>query len=197
MRGTLRTILFLTLLSPLGGELAAQHRGLRPVDRGSDGRDPGFWAVIGIAQGKETYRFDSDNVWSDPFTAGSVLIAAGGRVSPDFQLGLEWNVWSSYEASSDQRLQALSLVGNWYPAGGPVFLKGGIGLGYNRIDDNTGTFRDSGVGTTVGIGVDIPIARHVAIQPRLDYYMQRYDSPGQSNDYRERLGQLGVAVRFR
>jgi len=196
MRGTLRTFALLALFLPMGGSLAAQHRGLRPVEDGGR-RDNGFWAVVGLAEGKETYRFDTDNVWSDPFTAGSVLVGAGGTVSPNFQVGFEWNVWSSYEASSDQRLQALSLVGNWYPGGGPVFLKGGLGLGFNRIDDNTGTFRDSGFGTTVGLGVDIPIARHVAIEPRVDLYMQRYDSPGQTNDYRERLGQFGVAVRFR
>lgn len=195
MRGTLRSLALVTLLLPWGGSLVAQHRGLRPVDRAEG--DPGFWAVVGLSRGQERYRFDSDNTWSDPFTANSLLLGAGGNVSPDFQLGFEWNIWSSYEASSDQRLQALSLVGNWYPGHGPFFLKGGLGLGFNRIEDNTGVFKDSGYGTTVGLGVDIPIARHVAIEPRLDYYMQRYDSPGQANDYRERLGQIGVAVRFR
>ena len=195
MRGTLRTLALITLLLPLGGAAAAQHRGLRPVDR--DGEDPGFWAIIGVARGQETYRFDTDNSWSDPFTANSVILGAGGNVSPDFQLGFEWNIWSSYEATSDQRLQALSVVGNWYPGHGPFFVKGGLGLGFNRIEDNSGVFRDTGYGTTIGVGVDIPIARRVAIEPRFDWYMQRYDSPGQANDYRERLAQLGVAVRFR
>ena len=195
MRGTLRTFTLLTLLLPFGGVAAAQHRGLRPVDE--SGRDPGFWAIVGLSRGQETYRFDSDTRWSDPFTANSVLLGAGGNVSPNFQLGFEWNIWSSYEASSDQRLQALSLVGNWYPGHGPFFLKGGIGLGFERIETNSGVFTDNGVGTTLGAGVDIPIARHIAIEPRLDFYMQRYNSPGQANDYRERLGQIGVAVRFR
>ena len=195
MRGTLRTFTLLALTILVAGSAEAQTRGLRPVDEG--GRDPGFWAIVGLARGQETYRFDSDTRWSDPFTANSVLLGAGGNVSPNFQLGFEWNIWSSYEASSDQRLQALSLVGNWYPGHGPVFIKGGIGLGFNRIEDNTGVFKDSGVGATIGAGVDIPIARHVAIQPRVDLYMQRYNSPGQANDYRERLAQIGVAVRFR
>ena len=195
MRGTLRTFTLLTLMVLVTGSAGAQTRGLRPVDEG--GRDPGFWAIVGLSRGQETYRFDSDTRWSDPFTANSVLLGAGGNVSPTFQLGFEWNIWSSYEASSDQRLQALSLVGNWYPGHGPVFLKGGIGLGFNRIEDNTGVFKDSGYGTTIGAGVDIPIARHVAVEPRVDLYMQRYNSPGQANDYRERLAQIGVAVRFR
>lgn len=195
MRGTLRTLALLSLLLPLGGSAVAQHRGLRPVDR--EGADPGFWALFGVERGQERFRFDTDNSWSEPFEANSVLFAAGGNISPDFQLGVEWNIWSSYEASSDQRLQALSLVANWYPAHGPVFLKGGIGLGFNRIEDGSGVFRDSGYGTTVGVGVDIPIARRVAIEPRADLYLQRYDSPGQANDYRERLAQVGVAIRFR
>ena len=196
MRSTLRTFALLALLSPVGGSLVAQHRGLRPVDRDRGDTDPGFWAVVGVAQGSETYRFDTDNLWSEPFKAGSFLLSAGGHLSRTFDLGFEWNVWSDYEATSDQRLQALSLVGNWYPGGSIVFLKGGVGLGFNRIDDSSSEFRDNGVGATIGLGIDIPIARHVALQPRLDYYIQRYDSPGQSNDYRERLTQFGVGVRF-
>jgi hypothetical protein len=197
MRATLRAFLFLALLLPIGGSLAAQHRGLRPVDRNGDGDGSGFWAIVGLSRGDERYRFDIDNGWSDPFQANSFLVSAGGRISPDFTLGVEWNIWSSYEASSDQRLQALNLVGNWYPLGSPVFLKAGFGLGGNRIEDASGVFKDSGVGVTLGVGVDIPIARRVALQPRIDYYAQRYDSPGQDNDYRERLTQIGVAIRFR
>lgn len=199
MRATLRALLILALSLPVSGTLAAQHRGLRPVDRegSSDNGGSGFWAIVGLSRGQERYRFDSDNTWSDPFNANSFLLSAGGRISPDFTLGLEWNIWSSYEASSDQRLQALNLVGNWYPMGSPVFLKAGFGLGSNRIDDASGVFKDSGYGVTLGAGVDIPIARRVALQPRIDYYGQRYDSPGQANDYRERLTQIGVAIRFK
>jgi hypothetical protein len=167
------------------------------VDRTSDDHGSGFWAIVGLSRGDERYRFDSDNSWSDPFHATSFLLSAGGHVSPDFAVGVEWNIWSSYEASSDQRLQALNLVGNWYPMGSPVFLKAGFGLGSNRIDDASGVFKDTGYGVTLGAGVDIPIARRVAIQPRIDYYSQRYDSPGQTNDYVERLTQIGVAIRFR
>ena len=199
MRATLRALLAFALLLPAGGTLAAQHHGLRPVERDSnrDGDGSGFWAIVGLSRGNERFRFDTDATWSDPFQANSFLLSAGGRISPDFTVGVEWNIWSSYEASSDQRLQALSLVGNWYPMGSPVFLKGGIGLGSNRIEDATGVFKDSGYGLTFGAGVDIPIARRVALQPRIDYYAQRYDSPGQANDYRERLTQIGVAIRFR
>ena len=197
MRATLRAFLVLALLLPAGGSLAAQHRGLRPVERDSDNDGSGFWVIVGLSRGDERFRFDADNGWSDPFQANSFLVSAGGKVSPDFALGLEWNIWSSYEASSDQRLQALNLVGNWYPMGSPVFLKAGFGLGSNRIEDVDGVFKHSGYGVTLGAGIDIPIARRVAIQPRIDYYAQRYDSPGQDNDYRERLTQIGVAIRFR
>jgi hypothetical protein len=198
MRATSRALLCFALLLPLSGTLAAQHRGLRPVDRDEgNSAGSGFWVTVGLASGQERYRFDSDADWHGHFRANSFLLSAGGKVSPDVGLGLEWNSWSDYEADSDQRLQALSLVANWYPMGSPIFLKGGIGLASNRIDDATGVFKDSGYGVTFGAGIDIPIAQHVAIQPRIDYYGQRYDSPGQANDYRERLTQVGVAVRFR
>ena len=196
MRRSLRTLALIALWLPIAGSLAAQHRGLRPVDR-SGSEQNSFWAVVGIAQGKETYRFDYDSTWSDPFTSNSLFLSAGGMVATNFGVGFEWNVWADYDASSDQKLQALSLVGNWYPGNSVVFLKGGVGLGFNRIDDGSGVFRDTGVGATLGIGVDIPIARSVAIEPRADYYIQRYNSPGQANDYQERLTQIGVAVRFR
>lgn len=196
MRATLRTLALLCLLVPAAGSLAAQHHGLRPVERGGDD-ERGFWVVVGVAQGRERYKFDDDAQWSESFEASAFMIGAGGMLSRDFTVGLEWNVWSDYEADSDQRLHALSLVGNWYPVGTPIFLKGGVGLGFNRIDDALGTFKDTGLGLTFGVGVDIPIAKRVAIQPRIDTYLQRYDDEGQLNDYRERLTQIGVALRFR
>lgn len=197
MRHSLRALAVLALLLPTGGALAAQHRGLRPVERDGRGGDRGFYAIVGVAHGNETYKFDADMDWSDKFSAPSLMLGAGGNLSPEFNLGFEWNIWADYEAESDQKLQALSLVGHWYPMGSPVFLKGGIGLGFNKIDDATGTFTDTGFGATLGVGVDLPIARRVALQPRLDVYMQRYDDAGQANDYQERLVQLGVALRFR
>lgn len=197
MRHTMWALAFLALLLPMGGTLAAQHRGLRPVERDGGDGDRGFYVIVGVAQGNESYKFDSDPDWSDKFSAPSFMLGAGGTLNPNFKLGFEWNIWADYEAESDQKLQALSLVGHWYPMGSPVFLKGGIGLGFNRIDDATSTFTDTGWGATFGAGVDIPIARRVALQPRLDVYMQRYDDAGQANDYQERLVQLGVALRFR
>lgn len=197
MRTTMRTLAFLSLLLPLGSTLTAQHRGLRPVERSGGDGDRNFYVIVGVAQGNETYKFDSDLDWSDKFSAPSFMLGAGGALSDAFTLGFEWNIWADYEAQSDQKLQALSLVGHWYPMGSPVFLKGGLGLGFNRIDDATSTFTDTGFGATFGVGLDVPIARHVAIQPRLDVYMQRYDDAGQANDYQERLVQLGVALRFR
>ena len=196
MRSTLRTLALVALLLPLAGALSAQHRGLRPIER-DGGHDHGFWLLVGVAQGRESYRFDGDADWSEPFEANSVMIGAGGMLSPDLGIGFEWNAWSDYEAESDQKLQALSLVANWYPAGSLVFLKGGLGLGFNRIDDASSTFTDTGVGLTVGAGIDIPVSRRVAIQPRIDHYIQRYDDEGQANDYREKLTQIGVAIRFR
>lgn len=196
MRVSLRTFALLALLLPLGGTLAAQHRGLRQIERDGGG-DNGFWVIVGVAQGQERFKFDTDPEWSDHFNAGSLMLGAGGMLSPDLGLGFEWNIWADYEAESDQKLQALSLVANWYPGGSMVFLKGGLGLGFNRIDDASSTFTDSGVGITVGAGIDIPVSRSIAIQPRIDHYIQRYDDDGQDNDYREKLTQIGVAIRFR
>ena len=196
MRASLRTLALLVPLVASAGTLVAQHHGLRPVERGTRD-DRGIWVLVGVAQGREQYRFDADPDWSSYFEANSFMLSAGGTVSPGFTVGIEWNVWSDYEADSDQKLHALSLIGNWYVAGTPLFLKGGVGLGIDRIEDATGIFRDTGTSLTVGAGIDIPIARRVAIQPRIDHYIQRYDDAGQANDFRERLTQIGVAVRLR
>lgn len=197
MRTSIRQLALLLSLLPLAGTLSAQHRGLRPVERDRGESDRNFYVIVGVAQGTERYRFDSDPQWSDGFEANSLMLGAGGELSNDLTLGFEWNIWADYEAESDQTLQALSLVAHWYPMGSPVFLKGGLGLGFNKIDDATSTFRDTGLGATVGIGLDIPVSRHLVIQPRIDHYMQRYDDAGQANDYRERLTQIGVALRFK
>jgi hypothetical protein len=197
MRSTLRTLLLLALLLPVSGVVEAQRRGLRPVEREHRSESRDFWVLAGLAHGVERYRFDIDDSWSDEFRANSFTLAAGGMVGQDVALGVEWNVWSDYEADSDQRLHALSLVGHMYLLGSPLYVKGGLGFGFNRIDDIDGEFRDSGVGVTVGAGIDVPIARRVALQPRIDYYAQRYDDSGQDNDYEERLVQVGVAVRLR
>lgn len=197
MRATLRTLMLLTLILPISGVVEAQRRGLRPVEREHRSESRDFWVLAGLSHGVERYRFDIDNSWSDEFRANSFTLAAGGMVGQDVALGVEWNVWSDYEADSDQRLHALNLVGHMYLLGSPLYVKGGLGFGFNRIDDTAGEFRDSGVGITLGAGIDVPIARRVALQPRIDYYAQRYDDPGQDNDYEERLVQVGVAVRLR
>lgn len=195
MRATLRSLALFALFAASAGELAAQRGGLRPVDEsGPGGR--GVWLLVGVAHGEEHYKFDTDGYWHGGFTAPSVTLAGGGMVSPKFGLGAEWNIWNDYEAESDQRLQALSIVGHWYPFGPWLYFKGGLGLGFNRIDDATGLFTDTGVGTTLGLGVDIPVARRLSLEPRVDAYYQRYNDAGQANDYKERLVQVGVALRY-
>jgi opacity protein-like surface antigen len=196
MRATTRFLALLLVIAPLTTSLNAQGRGLKPVeDEGSD-HDRGPWLIVGAGYGQEGYRFDGEE-WSGTFQAPSFQLAAGGRASPRFLVGLEWNVWADQEELSDQQLHAVNLIGMWYPVKRGLFFKGGFGLGFDRIETVDGVFNDTGFGMTVGLGLDLPIARNIALLPKAEYYIQTYNDPGQENDYQERLLQVGVGVHFR
>ncbi len=196
MRVIPKSLALLLALCSLTTSLAAQGRGLKPVDQDDGGSQHRAWLLLGAGYGQENFHFDGEE-WSEPFKAPSYQIAAGGRVTDRFLVGIEWNVWADQESLSDQQLHAVSLVGMWYPVTRGLFFKGGFGMGIDRIETVDGVFNDTGFGLTAGVGLDIPIARNVAILPKADIYIQNYNDPGQANDYQERLFQLGMAVHFR
>ena len=196
MRAPLRTLALLLIIGTVSSSLSAQGRGLKPVAAEGSEDDRGPWLLIGAGYGREDFRFDGEQ-WAEPFEAPSFQIAAGGRVTPRFLVGLEWNVWADQGQLSDQQLHAVNLIGMWYPVKRGLFFKGGFGMGFDRIETVDGVFTDSGFGLSAGVGLDLPIARNVALLPKADLYIQTYNDPGQSNDYQERLLQLGVGVHFR
>jgi len=196
MRVIPKALALMFIVSTLAAPLAAQGRGLKPVDNDGGDSQRGPWLLLGAGYGQEDYHFDGEE-WSEPFRAPSLQIAAGGRVTDRFLVGLEWNVWADQEELTDQQLHAVSLIGMWYPVTRGLFFKGGFGLGIDRIETVDGVFNDTGFGLTAGIGLDIPIARNIAILPKADLYIQNYNDPGQANDFQERLFTLGLAVHFR
>jgi hypothetical protein len=174
--------------------------GLREVNarRG----ESGLWGTLALGYGREGFRFDSMTTYESDFSAPTFTLKIGGTPSPYFRLGAEFSAWYSSEAQSDQTLANYLFIAQWYPAAGPFYLKGGIGLTSNTqngSDPVNGdyTYHDGGYGGVIGIGADIPVGRRIALSPELNVYGQRYDNAGKSNDYRERLVTFGLGVTFK
>ena len=113
------------------------------------------------------------------------------------------SAWYSAEGGTYQTLSNFLFIAQWYPLGRLAYLKGGVGLtndsqhGYDSTLGGYYRYRDNGYGGVVGIGVDIPVARRVALSPELNLYGQRYPSADPSNRYRERLVTFGLGFTFK
>ncbi|MFI5234564.1 MAG: hypothetical protein ACHQXA_02545, partial [Gemmatimonadales bacterium] len=162
----------------------------------------GLWGTVALGYGSEGFRFDSMTTYESDFSAPTFTFKLGGTPSRFFKLGAEISAWYSSEGGSDQTLSNFLFITQWYPLGRLAYLKGGIGLTSNSqhgFDATLGgyyRYHDNGYGGVVGIGIDIPIARRVALTPELNVYGQRYPNANPSNRYRERLVTFGLGFTF-
>jgi hypothetical protein len=201
MRNAFRLVLVAGLLAGTAASARAQGPGgLREV-RVRRGESSGLWGTLAFGYGSEGFRFDSMTTYESDFSAPTFTFKLGGTPSRHFRLGAELSAWDSQEQSSSQTLSNFLFIAQWYPAGRMLYLKGGIGLTRNSqsgSDPVNGTYvyHDGGYGGVVGIGADIPVARHLALTPEFNVYGQRYDNAGTSNDYRERLVTFGLGLTF-
>jgi hypothetical protein len=205
MRNTIRSLL---LLMPFAGGLGAtallaqdDHtpRGLTEVTTPRDGRHGG-WANIGLGVGQETFDINGDGIpQADWLARPTLILRAGGTVSPEFRLGGEGFLWFNSEGNVSQTLSALMAVGQLYPgAGSPLFFKGGGGFGYNYFGDDYYGYSysgDFGFVWNVGAGIEIPVGRQVKLVPTVDYYKFSFDGRSYPN-YNEEVVNFGLAIQF-
>lgn len=201
MRALTRLVLVSGLLAIAAVPLRAQGPGgLREVNV-RRGDHSGFWGTIAFGYGSEGFRFDSMTSYQSDFSAPTFTIKLGGTPSRYFRLGAEISTWDSDESNSTQTLSSFLFITQWYPTGRMLYLKGGIGLTRNYqsgSDPINGTYvyKDGGYGGVLGLGVDIPVSRHLALTPEVNVYEQRYNNAGVGNDYRERLLVVGLGLTF-
>jgi hypothetical protein len=76
----------------------------------------------------------------------------------------------------------------FYPsANGGFFVTGGIGLGTARLT-GIGTYTENGVGTILGLGYDVRVARNTSITPYWNGFAMK------NNNTDANVGQVGLAV---
>jgi hypothetical protein len=191
-RGTTMLCGFLLLASV---PLAAQRtpRGLSEVPEGERG---GFWAGLSLGSGGEAFDLRDGEGYSDRLYRPTVSFRLGGTVNPSLRLGGEALVWVNERRDVIETLGSLLFVGQLYPAENAGFyLKGGVGLASNSIEDDFSEFRDTGFAGLVGAGYEIRLGRRFALVPSVDL-VQHWYSERDTDGYRERLLNFGLGVLF-
>jgi hypothetical protein len=162
-------------------------------------RRAGFWLAASVGAGRESFDVNDDELgYSNSLTEPTVALRLGGTVSEHFRLGGETIVWFHDVPGGTESLSSLLFVAQYYPLRrGPLFLKGGAGLGRSGVDFRDGvSISDVGFAVALGGGLEIPVSRRVAIAPVVDWVQQFYSGGREVVEYRERLLHLGVGVVF-
>lgn len=77
-----------------------------------------------------------------------------------------------------------------------LYFKAGLGIGRDAVDFDDGfNVSDTGFAGLLGVGYELRLARHVYLNPVVDFVGHTYDSRLGGN-YRERLVNFGIGVLF-
>lgn len=190
--------LMVTLLSviPLAAKAYAQTppSGLVEVKEGSR---RGFWLGLGVGAGGESYDVTNGPGYSSLFYQPTVSLTAGGTLGLHFRLGGEVLSWIDDQGDRIRSLTSVLFLGQFYPfrAAG-LYLKGGLGIGRDAVDFDDGfNLSDTGFAGLLGAGYELRVARHVYLNPAVDFIAHTYDSRS-GGSYRERLVNFGLGVLF-
>jgi len=141
----------------LAGPAAAQERARR-----------GFWLDGGGGYGRMRVRCTTCTRVGTAHGA-TATITLGLSVSPQVVLGLEGQLWASWERGPREHVRSLTVVAQWYPLPGRrFFVRGGTGIVQGPVAPRgTGATPASasgtGVGLTFGVGYDLPLGSHVGL----------------------------------
>jgi hypothetical protein len=117
-------------------------------------------------------------------------ISVGGTISPRFLLGVGAAGWSKSEQGATLTVSTLDARVRFYPSRtGGFFVTGGLGLGTVRGSvSGFGSATETGVGTILGLGWDIRLARNTSITP----YWNGFAMKNSNTD--ANVGQAGLAI---
>lgn len=108
---------------------------------------------------------------SIPYGAGGgfqVALAAGGTISPRLLLGGSTSLASRTVKGRDATMINVSAMGQFYPsAEGPLFLRGGAGLGSSVLAGGGTLIESAGVAALMDVGLDLWRSGRRAIGPYL------------------------------
>jgi outer membrane protein with beta-barrel domain len=167
-----------TMVAALAVSAASAHAQHKQV------RD-GFWFSGGLGYGS----LGCDNCGSrEGGLSGD--ISAGGTISQRFLLGVGAAGWSKSEQGATLTVSTLDARVRFYPSRTSGFyMTGGVGLGTVRGSvSGFGSTTETGVGTILGLGWDIRVARNTSITP----YWNGFAMKNSNTD--ANVGQAGLAI---
>jgi len=196
-RGSQFTVLAILALLLLPQGLDAQRRrGIRESSRADETRR-GFWGLVGVGLGAQAYRFEGDDGYGSVLYQPTAAFALGGTVNENFRVGAEGQAWINAMGGDVESMTSAMLIGQWYPiSSAGIFLKGGAGIGRTGIDRADGTASaDIGFATTLGVGAELRMGRHMFMVPSLSWVYHTYQNPEEAA-YRARVVNFGIALLF-
>lgn len=139
-------------------------------------RRDGFWIGAGVGAGWNT----SEGLDDDRPFGGAGYIRLGGTVSPNVLLGGEAIGWGRTEDDVTLSRGNATFTAMIYPSStGGFYLKGGLGVASINLSTSQGnvtvSVNEGGFGSTVGLGIDIPLGR-VSLTPAADWLFQAFDA---------------------
>ena len=146
----------------------------------------GFWFSGGLGYGSLGCEGCTDREGSV-----SADLSLGGTLSQHWLIGVGSSSWTK-EADGGARLTVATLDARvrFYPSTtGGFFLTGGIGAGSMRGDFGGLSATETGVGTILGLGWDIRVARNASVTPYWNGFAMRKDESVNAN-----VGQAGIAI---
>jgi hypothetical protein len=144
----------------------------------------GFWVSGGLGYG--SLGCDLCGGTREGGLSGDLSL--GGTISPRFLLGVGTSGWTKSEQGATLTVGTLDARVRFYPSTtGGFFLTGGLGFASVR-QTGIGTATENGVGTILGLGWDIRMARNASITPYWNGFAMK------NNNTDANVGQVGLAV---
>jgi hypothetical protein len=116
-------------------------------------------------------------------------LAFGTTISQRFLVGVGASAWSKTDQGARVTVSTLDARVRFYPSTtGGFFVTGGLGLGSVRGDFGGFTATENGIGTVLGLGWDIRVAKNTSITPYWNGFAMK------NNNTDANVGQAGIAV---
>jgi hypothetical protein len=119
----------------------------------------------------------------------SADLSVGGTLSQRWLIGVGSSAWSKTEQGVRLTVATLDARVRFYPSTtGGFFLTGGIGAGSMRGDVGGISATETGVGTILGLGWDIRVAKNASVTPYWNGFAMKNDNADAN------VGQAGIAI---
>jgi hypothetical protein len=146
----------------------------------------GLWFSGGLGYGS----LGCDNCGGEREGGLSADLSVGGTLSQRWLVGVGTSAWSKEDQGARVTVATLDARVRFYPSTtGGFFLTGGIGAGSMRGEFGGLSATETGVGTILGLGWDIRVAKNASVTPYWNGFAMR-----KNEDVNANVGQAGIAI---